>query len=162
MRVVHSALVLCLAAAAAAAHAGTVSVSFANNGRFADAGRPAWQQEANLKTLAHHLQSLGERHLPPDQTLRIEITDVDLAGEPQPSFTRGGDVRIARGRADFPRIAMRYSLESNGRVVKSGEESVSDMDYTRYVGAPRSRESLSHEKRMLDQWFRARFLAAAD
>lgn len=156
MRVLRSTLVLCLAAAAAAAQAGTVAVSFANNGPFADAGRAAWEQEANLRVIAHHLQTLGERHLPADQTLRIEVTGVDLAGEPQPSFRRGGDIRIARGRADFPSISLRYTLEAGGRTLKSGEETVSDLDYTHRVAVHRN-ESLYYEKRMLDDWFRQRF-----
>jgi hypothetical protein len=160
MRVARPALVLCLAAAAAAAQAGTVAVTFADNGPFADAGRPAWEQEANLRVIAHHLQSLGERQLPADQTLRIEVTGVDLAGEPRPSFRRGGDVRVANGRADFPRIGLRYSLESNGRVIKSGDETVTDLDYTHRVGVRRTSESLSYEKYMLDRWFHTRFVAA--
>lgn len=159
MRVARSALVLCLAAAAAAAQSATVSVTFADNGRFADAGRIAWEQEANLRVIAHHLQTLGERRLPADQTLRIEVTAVDLAGEPEPSFRRGGDVRITRGRADFPRIGLRYTLESNGRVLKSGEETVTDLDYSRHVGVRRTLEPLYYEKRMLEQWFQSRLVA---
>jgi hypothetical protein len=160
MRVLRPALVLCLAAVAVAAQAGTVAVSFADNGRFADAGHAAWEQEANLRVIAHHLQSLGERHLPADQTLRIEVTGVDLAGEPRASFRRGGDLRVANGRADFPRISLRYSLESNGRVIKSGDETVTDLDYTHRIGVRRASESLPHEKYMLDRWFSTRFLAA--
>jgi hypothetical protein len=159
MRVTRSALVLCLAAAGAAAHAGTVSVSFADSSRFADAGRMDWEKEANLRVIAQHLQSLGQRHLPADRTLRIEVVDVDLAGEPQ-TFKR--DLRVARGNADFPRIVLRYALESNGRAVKNGEETVSALDYTHYVGVPRSSEALAIEKRMLDRWFRERFAVAAD
>lgn len=160
MRVARPALVLCLAAAGAAVHAGTVSVSFADNGRFADAGRVAWEQEANLRVIAHHLQSLGQRQLPADQTLRVEVTAVDLAGELQPSFRRGGDVRVTRGGADFPRIGLRYTLESNGRVLKSGEDSVTDLDYTRHVGVRRTLEPLYYERRMLDRWFHTRFVDA--
>lgn len=161
MRVIRSALVLCLAAAAAAASAGTVAVSFANQGRFADAGRMGADEEANLRVIAQHLQTLGRQHLPADQTLRVEVTGVDLAGELLPSARRGNTVRIVRGRADFPSISLRYTLEAGGRVVKSGEESISDLDYTHYVGVRHTHEPLSHEKRLLDRWFRTRLLATA-
>lgn len=159
MRPIPSAWVLCLAVAAAAAQAGTVSVSFANEGRFADAGRPASEQEANLRTLAHHLQALGQRHLPAEQTLRVEVTDVDLAGELRPSVRRGGELRVLTGGADWPRVSLRYTLESGGRVLSSGEETLSALDYAHRLRTA-SRDPLHHEKRLLDDWFRERFTAS--
>ena len=159
MRVIRSALVLCLAAAATAASAGTVAVSFENQSRYLDAGRMGTEVEANLRIIEQHLQALGQRHLPADQTLRVEVTGLDLAGELIPSARRGNTVRILRGRADPPSIGLRYTLESGGRAVKSGEEWVTDLDYSHFVGMRYADEPLSHEKRLLDRWFRTRLLA---
>jgi len=40
-----------------------------------------------------------------------------------------------------------------------GEETISDLDYSNYVGLYASHEPLTPEKRMLDRWFRERFAA---
>jgi hypothetical protein len=118
-----------------------------------------YEREANLKALGRHFEAMGPRHLGADQVLRVTVTNVDLAGEPQPSVQRGSDLRIVRGRADWPRISLRYILESNGEVLSSGEETVADLDYTHYVTLFGTQEPLTHEKRMLDRWFRERFAA---
>jgi hypothetical protein len=151
--------VLCaLALCAGAASAGPVDVSFVDEKRFADAGNTPWDEEHNLKLLAEHLQALGQRHLPAGQSLKVEVLDVDLAGESRP--TRYGDIRIARGRADIPRITLRYSLLAGGQVLRQAEETVSDLNYMNHLREASSSETLRYEKRMLGEWFRARFVPA--
>lgn len=147
-------------AAASGAMAGTVAVSFVNPGHYTDAGTSSWDEDANLKAIAAHLQGLGQRYLPPDQTLKIEVLDVDLAGTVRPA--RDGSLfRILKGRADWPRIKLRYALERAGAAGPSGEEWVSDLDYTHGLPTYRRAESLYYEKRMLDAWFKARFAQGA-
>ena len=163
MRLAPIALVLSLAAAGAA-HAGTVTVSFTNSPshRFA-AGATPWEEQGNLQSLARHLESLGQRYLPAQQTLKIEVLDVDLAGEmrvgKRPSMR---ELRVAKGRADWPRITVRYTLESNGKVLRSAEETIADMDYTHHLSSSRGDEPLHHEKHMLDEWFRTRFASTGE
>ncbi|HJW11255.1 MAG TPA: DUF3016 domain-containing protein, partial [Albitalea sp.] len=65
--------------------------------------------------------------------------------------------RIAKGMADWPRINLRYSLESNGKVLKSGEEWVDEKDYMHRLDRYGNADPLHHEKQMLDEWFKARF-----
>lgn len=145
-----------LAAAAPAATAGTVAVSFVNAPSFEDAGTTSWEEQANLKALAEHLQGLGRRMLPPNQVLKVEVTDVDLAGSRRPTRL-GSEIRVLRGGADWPRINLRYTLEVDGKPVRSGEERVADLDYARGISKYRESQSLYYEKRMLDDWFKARF-----
>ena len=52
---------------------------------------------------------------------------------------------------------LRYRLESNGRVLASMEETVSDMAYSVHLGSYAGSEPLSQEKYMLKRWFRERF-----
>ena len=157
MRVDASAFVLCSAAAVAGfAHAGTVNVSFVDATRFSDTGSKPWEKEAALRTLSQHLQALGVRYLPPDQVLKIDVLDVDLAGHVRP--TRRGDLRILKGMADWPKISLRYSLEAHGQVVRSGEESIANLNYLRDLTRYRSSDSLPYEKRMLEDWFVEHFV----
>ncbi len=143
-------------AAAAPAFAGSVDVSFTDADHYLDAGNSPVQQQSYLNTLSGYLQSLGRRYLPPGQTLKLEVLDVDLAGYSRPT-SRGQDLRILRNGADWPRILVRYTLQEQGRVLSQGEEAITDMDYLHHITDRRTDTSLGHEKRMLDEWFRVRF-----
>lgn len=148
----------CIAAVAvSSAAAGTVSVSFVNATGFVDAGATLWDAGANQRALAGHLQALGQRHLAADQLLKVEMLDLDLAGTTRPSRHVGHDLRIVRGMADVPRISLRYTLEESGKVLRSGEESLTDVNYRRGLGHERGADPLRHEKQMLDEWFKLRF-----
>ena len=131
-----------------------VTVTF-GPGPYSDIGPPGAETEKVKDELARHLQALGSRYLAPQDNLRIEVLDVDLAGEPQ--MGRGGrDVRVARGKADFPRIKVRYSLDAGAKSA-SGEETISDTSYLWFPARGRESETLYHEKRLLDSWFKAHF-----
>jgi hypothetical protein len=152
-------LVSCITlAAASVASAGTVTVSFADSPGFSDAGSTPWDKEANLRALTQHLQALGKRYLPADQVLKVELLDVDLAGTMWPARRAGPDLRIVRGGADWPRINLRYSLAVNDKPLRSGQDSLYDLNYLhRFTGA-RSSDPLHAEKQMLEDWFKARFV----
>lgn len=150
---------LCFLAGAVPAYgAGSVEVSFVAAAGYTDAGKDPADARVNEATLAHFLQGLGERHLAPDQVLKIDVLDIDLAGTVRPSRRANGDLRIARGGADVPRITMRYSLVVGGKVVESGEETVADLNYLRSSPDYGIADPLRHEKRMLYGWFKARFI----
>ena len=50
-------------------------------------------------------------------------------------------------------IQLRYSVESQGKVLRSGESRVADMSYLTHYNRYPSGEPLRYEKRMLDEWF---------
>jgi len=140
---------LVLAAGSAGA---AVTVSYVAPDKFSDLPFVPWEREQTLKDLTEHFTRLGNS-LPPGQDLRIEVLDVDLAGRAIPSVRMGRDIRVMRGQADWPRIQLRFSLEQNGQVLKSGEAQLSAMNYldqhTRYFDS----EPLRYEKQMIDDWF---------
>lgn len=149
--------VLTLAGAAAAHAAGTVNVSFIAPERFIDAQDRNRDYTSALKQIEDHLKYLGKRYLPDGQQLKIEVTDVDLAGNLYPSRSMTEQFRLVQGKADFPRIDLRYTLESNGQQIKQGQESLREMDYTHEVPSYSSYEAMRHEKLLLEHWFKARF-----
>ena len=158
MRLDPRVLFLCGAlAGAAAVQAGPVDVSFANATRMSDAGATPSDEQSNLKAIAQHLRGLGERYLSAGQVLKIEVTDVDLSGENKLLRRRIGEMRVAKGMADIPKISMRYSLQAHGQVLKQGEETITDLDYLRRPNHYGPADPLAHEKQMLDNWFKARF-----
>ncbi len=144
-----------LAASLPAQAAGVVEVRFVNPERFSDIGlRPA-DRQATLNSLSTFLQALGSR-LPDGQTLRVDIKDIDLAGELIPF--RADAVRVLRGRADWPRISLHYTLLAQDKVVTSGDADLADMDYldSPPFDEPRLGE-LPFEKRLLLKWFDTTF-----
>ena len=154
----RTALVCTLALCAATAWAGSAEVSFVRPERFADAGRghDAAQVQA---TLSAHLAGLAARYLPASQTLTVEFSDIDLAGELRPVARSGQELRVLRGQADWPRLDLHYSLSEKGQVIASGDEHLVDMAYLQRGGASHDSGALPYEQRLLSEWFTQRFAA---
>ncbi len=139
--------------AAAPASAG-VSVHFTDPQQYNSSDFGSATPEATLSELAGHLQKLGARLLKPNQSLRIDILRVDLAGMIEPFGAQ--QVRVMRDSTP-PRIKLRYVLTQNGRVLQRGEETLSDINYLMNSARASSGGRLSYEKEMLTDWFRRRF-----
>lgn len=147
-------VVAALALAAGGASAGTAQVRFVNPERFSDLGNYRSDDQSNMDTLSRYIQRLAQQ-LPPDQVLRVDVLDVSLAGEPR--LTRRGTIRIARD-VSFPSMHVRWSLEAGGRVLRTGDQRIADMNYRHHIrGATYSTASLYYEKHMLNDWFRGEF-----
>ncbi len=146
-----------LAAPLPALAAGQVQVKWTEPEKFADAGTGVFERERNLELLTKHLEQLG-RQLPDGLSLSVEVTDLELAGQVEPFSRFHQDVRILRGRADWPRISMRYTLSEGARTVASGEAELSDPHYFFRSLRISQRGALAYERRMLDDWL-ARLLA---
>ena len=158
-RMKHAARIALIAALAVPwAAAAAVVVTFKDPERFSETGIFRDDGPAAMEHIDMHLKRLGQRYLPADQTLRIEVLDMDLAGEQQMG-PRGQDIRVMRGRADWPTIKLRYTWERPNAAPQSAEETVSDMAYLQRT-VP-SLEAFAHEKRMLETWFKQRFVAAS-
>ena len=134
-----------------------VTVAFSHPEKYSDLPFSPTDREQVLKELSEHFAALG-KDLPPGQDLRVEVTDLDMAGRIHPNV-RGHDLRVLRGGADWPHMALRYSLESNGRVIASGEENLSDMMYLDRLSRYSDGDTLRYEKRMIDDWFKNKFVA---
>jgi hypothetical protein len=130
--------------------AGTLDLKWVEPEKFSDAGRSPVDREQTLQALGEHLQRLV-RQLPDGQTLKIDVTDLNLAGEVR--FRPSGDVRVLMNRADWPTMELRYTLQADGRAVKAGQVRLSDMNY----GFSQRTDALGYEKRMIERWFQAEF-----
>lgn len=162
MRAPHAstlAFVLLVAASCTAALAApNVSVQWIAPERFADAGISIIDRERALDALTRHWQQLGQA-LPAGQELHLEITDLDLAGEPERMMWP--EIRVLRDRADWPRLSMRYALKDGQRELAAGVAELSDMAYMfgRSTQPSTIDDSLRYEKRMIDAWFKKVILA---
>ncbi|SIQ06592.1 Protein of unknown function [Janthinobacterium sp. TND4EL3] len=137
--------------ASSAAWAGT-EVHFTKPDQFTDVPFDPREREDVLNELTRHFEKLGAS-LPPGQTLKIDVTDVDLAGRDNPSMRAGRDIRVMNGRADWPRMRLHYVLEQDGKVISSGDAALSDMSYMTRINHYFSNEKLRYEKLMIDDWY---------
>ncbi len=146
-------------ASAAATDAGTAEVRFVDPDKFTDARDGMLRREDVLKTVEERLKQLSEKKLPASQTLQVDVLDIDLAGDAFPR-TALRETRVLRGRADWPRMHLRYTLREGDKVIKSGDDHLADMNYL--MGSLRASQdgSLPYEKRMLDNWFDERIVAS--
>ncbi|MFL6673864.1 MAG: DUF3016 domain-containing protein [Massilia sp.] len=136
----------------AGAASAAVKVVYVQPENFADIPFTTWERDDVLKELTRHFTKLGEA-LPPGQDLNIEVLDIDLAGRAHPGRGTARDIRILRGGADWPRMHLRYTLESNGNVIKRGDDQLSDMMYLDHISQYRDGDTLRYEKQMIDDWF---------
>jgi hypothetical protein len=143
-------------AASVAMAAERAEVTFVDAASYADAGAWGRDRDANLAQLEVHVQSLASKYLAPGQTLKLEFLDVDLAGNARPWKGTGTDLRVLRGRADWPRLTLRYTLQEADGGTRNSTESISDLNYLGRLGARTSVEPLTYEKRLLDDWFQLR------
>ena len=160
LRTVAPRIVACVALGAAACAtwgAGAVELRFIEPGSYADIGWRSLDRERNLERLRTHLQGLATQ-LPAGQRLTIDVLDVDLAGEEVPG--PGPDaVRVLRGRADWPRMHLRWELSGSGASARGADEWLSDPVYLdRLPPAFASSEALPYDLRMVDDWFRVRIV----
>jgi hypothetical protein len=138
-----------------------VEVVFVDAARYVDAGDSPAEVAENETVLRRHLQALGQRWLPQGARLRIEVTGIDLAGQVLPALRSPQRLRVLDGGADWPQIALRYLLARADGVTERGEESLSDPTYLLHRIQPSGLDRLPYEQRLLTQWFRQRFEAAA-
>ncbi len=136
---------------------GLVEVDFNNTDNYRDLeieGSPAFKFFA--EEITEFLQKVADRELPPDSTLSITFTQVDMAGayEPWrgPDFT---DMRIYKSIYP-PVLKFRYQLVADdGQVLKEGTTKLTDMNY-QTLGNSRQLDMVEflYEKELLKRWIK--------
>lgn len=146
------------ATAAPSLAAGRVEVSYPPGPPYADAGDGVVEVERTQRVLAEHLQALSSR-LPADQSLQVQVLDIDLAGELQYFWPQR--VRVMGLGADSPHLHLRYELRRGDTVLAAGEDRISDPGYLWRSGRPDEQGALHHERRMVDDWFESKLATHA-
>lgn len=93
--------------------------------------------------------------IPQRFTLKINVTDVDLAGD-----VHAGGINQVRIIKDIysPRMELSFELlDENKNVVHSGNEKLKDMAFMMSSNLKYRHRSFSYEKQMLDDWFDEKF-----
>lgn len=113
------------------------------------------QSKANFQK---HVFSKLEEHfkyiakdLPPELTLYLTITNLNLAGEIRYNFAMSQEIRLVN-RLFWPSIKLKYQLKYENEVIKSDQVTIKDMAF---LDASRRyhNDFLSHEKNLYRRWF---------
>lgn len=138
-----------------------VDVQFLHPEKYTDAdyGRGFLKREgeAIFAKLRIHLQREAPKFLQSGQRLRVQFTDIDLAGDHEPHASiHLRDVRIIRSIYP-PKLNFRYQLTDElGAVLREGDASIRDLGFDLHQRG-RLSDSLRFEKRILDEWLRREF-----
>jgi hypothetical protein len=150
---IHYAVAAALSLLAAGSASAAVTVTFVDTDKYSDMPQFDGDKKRVLDALETHFKTLAAG-LPPGQDMKVEVLDVDLAGRIDP-MRNPHDIRILRGMADWPKMKLRYSIEEQGKVLKSGSESIADMTYMDHLNRYNSSDALRYEKKMIDDWFKS-------
>ena len=136
------------------AYAATSEVTWTDYEKYRDInpgnGHRKHFRERTFKNLEKHFAKLAEK-LPEGQVLKIDVTDVDLAGD-----THAGGINRMRIVKEifFPRMNFSYQLVgADGSVILSNEIVLKDMSFMMTSNLKYRNDSLGYEKKMLDDWF---------
>ena len=138
-----------------------ISVTFISPERFTDVSRRRYASERErdgiLRELAATMQRSAGEYLRDDLRLEIAVKDVDLAGDFE-WWRRShfDDVRIVRDLYP-PRMNIGYRLrDARGRLVKQGEDRLSDQNYL-FGTVLTDSDPLRHDKKLFRDWLRSEF-----
>ncbi len=113
-------------------------------------------KERIFKNFEKHFAKLSEK-LPEGKTLKINVTNVDLAGDVR--FSSMQQVRIVKD-IYIPRIEFSYELINTDKsIAASGDVDLKDMGFMTSSSSYKSNSVLYYEKRMIDKWFKNTFVA---
>lgn len=140
------------------AYAATSEVTWTDYKKYRDIqsgneGREHFRKRT-FKNFEKHFAKLAER-LPTGQVLKIEVTDVDLAGD-----TYAGGINRLRIVKEiyFPRLNFAYQLiNADGSEVMAAEVKLKDMNFMMGSHLRYRNDALGYEKKMLDDWFKETF-----
>ncbi|MGJ8691015.1 MAG: DUF3016 domain-containing protein [Thalassotalea sp.] len=139
-------------------HAAGLEITFADPENFADM-RPGEENKTQFVenvfyNIEKELTKLAEQ-LPEDQLLKIDVSDIDLAGDI--SMHNANLFRLVKTMFP-PRLAFTYQLiDKNKMVLKSGEENIRDTSFMTNQGLKYKRDAFGYEKQLLAQWFKDTF-----
>lgn len=115
-----------------------------------------------FKHLEEHFAELAEK-LPADQTLKIQVNNLDLAGDVR--YMVGPNNSTVRVIQDiyFPKIRFNYQLVDKIDVqITSGEADIKDMSFNTGIRNNMTSDSFYYEKEMISDWFKKTFPKSKD
>lgn len=143
---------------------GPVAVSWTDPAQFIEIRHSRNRFEAVrgdwVREIAAYLREDTARHLPQGDRLDVTITDINRAGEYEPSDNGSYSIRYMRDIYP-PRINLRFKLTgADGTVLAQGARELTDPGYLTASLTLTDTDPLRYEKKLVDDWQRQEFDAA--
>ena len=104
-----------------------------------------------FETLTKNINKQAEKILKPGQTLQMQVTNLDLAGDMRPTFgATPGDLRIVKDLYP-PRATFSYSVNEGDKVIIAGDEKIIDMSFMNNTRNFNNRP-FQYETNLFDDW----------
>jgi hypothetical protein len=146
----------------------TVSVEYVHPENFTDINNyghfGSLRAEEIEAVLTTEFKTQGARCLAENQSLKIEVRDVRLAGQSEWWRFRGNsDARVMR-ESTWPSIRLDYQWSgADGLALEQAHADIADMNYLGHAGfETRRQDPLPYERAMLRAWFDRVFCIARD
>lgn len=141
------------------AYAGTSEIKWTEPDKYTDirAGNEhrVRFKERIFKAFEEHFLALSAA-LPEGQLLKVDVTNVDLAGDVR--FSTIDHIRVIKDLY-IPRMTFSYQLlNADKLVLQSDDVALKDMGFRIGINLRYKNKTIPYEKRMLDKWFNSTFI----
>ncbi|MCL1141173.1 DUF3016 domain-containing protein [Shewanella gaetbuli] len=107
-----------------------------------------------FETMTKNINKQAEKTLAPNQTLVMQVTDVDLAGDMRPTFgATSGDLRVVKDLYP-PRMNFSYQILEGETVVIAGDEKLRDMSFMQRLNRLNNDRPFTSETIMMQDWLK--------
>ncbi|MGU3359937.1 DUF3016 domain-containing protein [Methylobacterium sp. M6A4_1b] len=113
-----------------------------------------------LAEIRRIIEASALRVLGPDETLSVDVLDIDRAGFVRPDLNVPPGLRIVSD-ATPPAIRLRYDLRRGGRRLAAGEERLTDVNFLFGAHAAAATGGFGYEEALLRDWARTRLSSRA-
>lgn len=136
-------------------NAASLEIKWTNIEKFADVRADytgvTEYREYIVFNIEKHFKKLASK-LPENQTLRVEVQDIDLAGD-----IKMFDARLIRvvKQGQPPRIAFNYQLiDVNKNIIKGGDENIRNASFMNTISSRLKNSAFGFEKSLLNKWYK--------
>ena len=118
--------------------------------RAVDQNQSRFQHQV-FEILSKEFATTAEQNLTSEQVLKVEVTNLDLAGDARYRPELGKEMRVLTDVTP-PRITFQYQIVEGEQVIKQGDEEISDLNYLSSVMGPARDRRLAYEKKLISNW----------
>lgn len=110
-------------------------------------------QENIFYQLDKHFQKSAKKFLPEGFTLKIKVTDLNLAGDTRFHTIGHNEVRLVKPMY-WPSMKFEYELYEGDELVKTDMVKIKDVSFMERSSIGRKSQGLYYEKRLITDWFK--------
>ena len=109
-------------------------------------------QENVFYQLDKHFQKSAKKFLPQGFSMKVKVTDLNLAGDTRFHTIGNQEVRLIKP-IYWPSMTFEYQLYEGDKLVQSDSIKLKDISFMERSGFGRKSQGLYYEKRLITDWF---------